>query len=589
MRRRSRTRRPASMRDTSRKLDTRAWIFSPLSRICPRMSGGMSAGRDSPSVRSSVYPRMTVSGPLMSCMIIERKSARSWSSACCSLQSRNTPTSAFPSVSRLRVTSHTPHGDSTPALPSSPRQEPCSAAASTVSSGVALPGSRTKSPAGRPTMAETGAPHASARARLTKRMRPLRSMIATPSAVARSASAKTSASSAPSTRAASPIVGSHRARRMPPLMGTAASMGAHGRRLSHATLRYRIDASRTWAGFSLESIWPMGARGCAQCGTVPRTGAKFCAECGESLGGVPARERPWRLTAAGAAVLGVFLSAGLAIWTFILVPAQGRAPGGPRAASAPPAPGSQQLPEGHPTVPLALPAEVKSFIADLAAKAKEKPQDADAWARLGQVEYREAHKEAIPLFERYLALRPDDPTARTDLGTMYLYAGDVGRAVATYKAVIQRNPSFVQAHYNLAVTYHQQGDDTGALAELRTARNVAGEDAVRNQIDEMIARLTGDKATTASSPFQSAVERAFRSHPIVGPKIVRFDWSGPAAGRVLVENFPMEAMPPAVREKFTTHMGEELRSAQSANHVDGPVRVEIADASSGTVMATVTP
>ena len=64
------------MRDTSRKLDTRAWIFSPLSRICPRMSGGMSAGRDSPSVRSSVYPRMTVSGPLMSCMIIERKSAR---------------------------------------------------------------------------------------------------------------------------------------------------------------------------------------------------------------------------------------------------------------------------------------------------------------------------------------------------------------------------------------------------------------------------------------------------------------------------------------------------------------------------------
>src|SRR5436305_964352 len=505
MRRRSRTRRPASMRDTSRKLDTRACIFSPLSRMCPRMSGGMSAGRDSPSVRSSVYPRMTVSGALMSCVIIERKSARSCSSACCSLQSRKTATSTFAPATRLNVTSHAPRGDSTPALPSSPRQEPCSAAASTVSSGAPLPGSRTKSPAGRPTMAETGAPHASGRARLTKRIHPIRSTNTTPPAVARIPSPKTSASSAPSTRAASPIVGSHRARRMPPLMGTAASMGAHGRRLSHATLRYRIDASRTWAGFSLESIWPMGARGCAQCGTVPRTGAKFCAECGESLGGVPARERPWRLTAAGAAVLGVFLSAGLAIWTLILVPAQGRAPGGPRAASAPPAPGSQQLPEGHPTVPLALPAEVKSFIADLAAKAKEKPQDA------------------------------------------------------------------------------------GALAELRTARNVAGEDAVRNQIDEMIARLSGDKAGTASSPFQSAVERAFRSHPIVGPKIVRFEWSGPAAGRVLVENFPMEAMPPAVREKFTTHMGEELRSAQSANHVDGPVRVEIADASSGTVMATVTP
>ena len=416
---------------------------------------------------------------------------------------------------------------------------------------------------------------------------------------------------------------------MPPPMGTAPPMEAGGQWLSHATLRYRFDAPRTCPRFSLESIWPMGGRFCPQCGTVARAGAKFCAECGESLGGVPARASHWRLTATGMAVLGVFLSAGLAIWTLILVPAQTRGPGGPRAASTQATGGSRELPEGHPTVPLALPAEVKSFITDLEAKAKEKPQDVDVWTRLGQVEYRaaqldpayytaalaafehvleidpkhadalrgaanvhydhEEHKEAIPLFERYLALRPDDPSARTDLGTMYLYAGDAGRAVATYKAVIQRTPSFVQAHYNLAVTYHQQGDDTGALAELRTARGVASEDAVRTQIDEMIARLSGDKAGATSSPFQSAVERAFRNHPIVGPKIVRFEWSGPAAGRVLVENFPMEAMPPAVREKFTNHMGDELRSAQSANHVDGPVRVEIADAPSGTVMATVTP
>src|SRR5438128_4626325 len=325
---------------------------------------------------------------------------------------------------------------------------------------------------------------------------------------------------------------------MPPLMGTAPPMGAPGRHLLHATQRYRTDAARTWAGFSLESIWPMGARFCARCGTVARASTKFCAECGESLGGLPVRESPWRLTAAGAAVLAVFLSAGLAIWTLILVPAQGRAPGGPRPASTPPAPGSRELPEGHPTVPLALPAEVKSFIADLATKAKEQPQDLDVWARLGQVEYRaaqldpayypdalaafehvletdpkhpdalhgaanvhydrEEHKEAIPLFERYLALRPDDPGPRPALGTMSLYGCEVGSAGATYKAVIQRNPSFVQAHYNLAVTYHQQGDDTGALAELKTARNVAGEDAVRAQIDEMIARLSGDKAGAAS-------------------------------------------------------------------------------------------
>jgi len=415
---------------------------------------------------------------------------------------------------------------------------------------------------------------------------------------------------------------------MPPLMTTACPPAEHGRPRD-ATLRYRFDAARTWYGFSLQSKGPMGARFCARCGTNARAGSKFCAECGEPLAGAPAGDGRWRLTAAGMTVLGLFLSAGLAIWTLILLPARTRPVGGPRAAQTPAAEASRELPQGHPNVPIALPAEVKTFVADLAAKAKEKPDDAETWAKLGQVEYRaaqldpayyaealgafehvlardpkqpdalrgaanvhydrEEHKEAIPLFERYLALRPDDPSARTDLGTMYLYAGDAARAIETYKAVIQRTPSFVQAHYNLAVTYHQQGDDAGALGELRSARNVATEDAVRGQIDEMIARLSGDKAGGGSSPFQTAVEHAFRNHPIVGPKIVRFEWSGPAAGRVLVENFPMEAMPAAVREKFTTHMGDELRTAQSANHIDGPVRVEIADASSGTVMATVTP
>src|SRR2546425_8750165 len=99
----------------------------------------------------------------------------------------------------------------------------------------------------------------------------------------------------------------------------------------------------------------MGGRFCPHCGTVARAGEKFCAECGESLGGVPARASHWRLTATGMAVLGVFLSAGLAIWTLILVPAQGRAPGGPGAAPTQPPSGPPGRPRGHTHVPPALP------------------------------------------------------------------------------------------------------------------------------------------------------------------------------------------------------------------------------------------
>ena len=75
----------------------------------------------------------------------------------------------------------------------------------------------------------------------------------------------------------------------------------------------------------------------------------------------------------------------------------------------------------------------------------------------------------------------------------------------------------------------------------------------------------------------------------MGPRIVRFEWTAPAAGRVLVQNFPMEGMPAAVRGKFTGRLGDELRNAAAAHPVGGPVRVEIADVATGTVMATITP
>ena len=113
----------------------------------------------------------------------------------------------------------------------------------------------------------------------------------------------------------------------------------------------------------------------------------------------------------------------------------------------------------------------------------------------------------------------------------------------------------------------------------------------------MIASLKGGTGAPASPPaagapppaFQGAVEQAFRASPIMGPRIVRFEWAQPASGRVVVRNFPMEGMPQEVRDKFTARLQEEIRTSQGAHPVEGPVRVEIADAASGKVMATITP
>jgi cytochrome c-type biogenesis protein CcmH/NrfG len=356
-------------------------------------------------------------------------------------------------------------------------------------------------------------------------------------------------------------------------------------------------------------------------------------------------------------VLGFLVVAGLAIWAVILSPSPPTPRPGDTASKNVPrqaagaAGGPTALPPDHPEV-MELPAEAKAFIADLEAKAKERPQDAEAWRRLALVTARAAQvdpayqdkalaafdhaleiapkdpdvlrgaanlrydrneqREAIPLFERYLAIRPDDAGARTDLGTMYFHAGDSDRAIAIYREVIGKDPSFLQAHYNLAITYHRKGDDAAALAALETARGLAKEDSVRAQIDQAIAAVKGGEgapaggapppggaaappaataaATTpsATTPFQRQVEEAFRAHNIMGSRIVRFEWKGPAEGRAMLQNFPMAAMPPEVREKFTSRLTDTLRDAAAANGVTGPARVDLADVSSGAVMATIT-
>jgi hypothetical protein len=75
----------------------------------------------------------------------------------------------------------------------------------------------------------------------------------------------------------------------------------------------------------------------------------------------------------------------------------------------------------------------------------------------------------------------------------------------------------------------------------------------------------------------------------MGERIVRVDWRGPAEARVMVQGFPMDGMPEAVRDKFTARLTEELRAAAQANPAGGAVKVEIADAGAGRVMATVAP
>jgi hypothetical protein len=228
---------------------------------------------------------------------------------------------------------------------------------------------------------------------------------------------------------------------------------------------------------------------------------------------------------------------------------------------------------------------------------------------------------------------------RTDLGTMYLSTNNADQAVIQYKKVLAAHPQFFEAAFNLGVAYGQMNQLADARTALATALKLAPDGEARNRVNQMVASLatppattadngapplapgatspagatdnagsgsppsiasaaadTGtansappsDSSTVASGTFQGAMEHMLRDLPIAGPKVQSLQWPSPTKARVLMDNFPMDQMPPFAANKFMTDLKAGIDQVKTAHKVGGPVEVDICDAASGRVMQTVT-
>ncbi|MFN2425156.1 MAG: tetratricopeptide repeat protein [Candidatus Binatia bacterium] len=90
--------------------------------------------------------------------------------------------------------------------------------------------------------------------------------------------------------------------------------------------------------------------------------------------------------------------------------------------------------------------------------------------------------------------------------------------------------------------------------------------------------------TNAATDFQRQAEKPFVTHPIVGPRVVAFEWSSASAMRAKVADFPMDQMPPFARAKFKSGMAEKLAAIAARSGLAGAVTVEVVDNESGRVM-----
>ncbi|MFN2376314.1 MAG: tetratricopeptide repeat protein [Candidatus Binatia bacterium] len=423
---------------------------------------------------------------------------------------------------------------------------------------------------------------------------------------------------------------------------------------------------------------------CTGCGAARATDAGFCTSCGKSFDGAtpvsPAASAPVAAahvvatpTTAAALAAVLLVLGGVAAWfTMTPPPAAERAVAGSPGAAAPTAEGG--LPSGHPSIE--LPKEVLDFLEGLGAEATNNPESIEAAQKLARALYRasvinasyrvsaeqalakllaldasneeglrilanlaydagdfpEAEKRFLAFLEKY----PGDASAMTDLGSSQLFQERVDDAVATYKTAIEKDPKFMQAHFNMGIALQKQGKKEESIAALKRALELTESPEQRQHIENALAEVEGrapmpiagaqqapnagggapvaaapgqagqappsmgtqggmpmpppapdrEVATNAANGFQRAAEKPLVTHPIIGPRMAGFEWTGATTLRAKIADFPMEQMPPFALVKFRAGMGERIAAAARDNGVAGVVTVELVDAASGRVMET---
>ncbi len=375
---------------------------------------------------------------------------------------------------------------------------------------------------------------------------------------------------------------------------------------------------------------------CPECGSAVQPGARFCVNCGQQLSATAPERAPTRISRAFAAVFLGVVVAGLAV-AVVLVQRHRSETARQQSAQT-----SENLPPGHPRIE--LPAKARDFINKLQAQAKSQPRDVALWDRLGTVALRAAYfdpsyypmaseayahvleidpenlealrgignlnydrqkyDEAIAAYEHYLKHKPDDPDVQTDLGTMYLYTGNADQAISRYRKALSLKPDFFDAYFNMGVAYGALNDAAQARSALGQALKLAPDQQTKSKVNELLANLgaappgaggavanasAGQTAPSApANSFQGQIESVVRGLPFAGPKVQSVRWDAKNKATVLMNDFPMDAMPPFARRKFLDDLGSGIADAKKQYHFQGPFELQIADASSGQVMETVT-
>jgi tetratricopeptide (TPR) repeat protein len=114
---------------------------------------------------------------------------------------------------------------------------------------------------------------------------------------------------------------------------------------------------------------------------------------------------------------------------------------------------------------------------------------------------------AVQVYQAVVNLDPQFPSARYNLGRAFLEAGDLDAGIAEMQAALRLHPAFPEAHQALGMAYAEQGDFEAAMIHLKHALAVQPNLAVvRNHLGRLY--LAQGRLDEAIQTFRVLVEQA---------------------------------------------------------------------------------
>ena|SRR2546423_916515 len=118
------------------------------------------------------------------------------------------------------------------------------------------------------------------------------------------------------------------------------------------------------------------------------------------------------------------------------------------------------------------------------------PNDYDSLVKLGNLFYDgRQFPSAIQYYERALAIHPENPDVRTDMGTAYWYSGNADRAITELQTSLKHRPGHAQTLFNLGVVRWQgKLDPKGAVEAWQQLLKANPDYPQKQQVEQYIAK-----------------------------------------------------------------------------------------------------